>query len=174
MDDIRIWLYLVFGIIFFLIRLFKKKGQENTLNQPASQHQNRPQRKPVSFEELLREFTEAREAKNRPSAKEKPKEEDLEYQSIDKPEKEEGEYEGEKTRRFSDEESCKAYEESIAGAEGSKMTFERDDNFKFKHKRKEEQESEGAGIATEIKDMLGRLEDAKKAVVLGEILNRKY
>ena len=171
MDNIQFWLYILFAVIYFVVRGLRKKTTDSPKgpSQPT-QSQNRPQRKPVSFEELLKEFTEGREATSAPK-----QEEEVSYQSLQelREEKKEEEIEEGRTRRFSDDESRRVYEESILMAEGADLKFERDEHFKSKIQRSAEEES-SPGLAGEIKNMLRDQEDVKKAVILGEILNRKY
>ncbi|MEQ9306298.1 MAG: hypothetical protein RJQ14_20460 [Marinoscillum sp.] len=177
MDDIQFWLYLVFGAIYFLARFLKKKKPENSPSRPGQDTSSGQgeTRKPVTFEELLKEFTEGRDEKEEEEI-EKPEPvearqlvKERKWQEENKPE----EFEEGVTRRFSDDESKRIYQESIQRAEGSKIEFKRDEHFKSKLQRIED-EGEGNDIAAEIKEMLQDRTQAQKAVVLSEILNRKY
>lgn len=172
MDDIQFWLYLLFAVIYFISRSFKKKEPAQPprrVNRPDYE-QETPPRKAVTFEELLREFTEAREEKEptrevvveeeKPAIREIPKK---------KPVFEEG-----RTQFFADEESRRVYEESIKMAEGADIRFERDDHFKTKLRSRSEQEESSGSFASDLRDMLREGDGAKRAVVLAEILNRKY
>ncbi len=180
MDDIQFWVYLIFGGIYLVSRILKKKGGDAVPHKPARRHTSAPSggtNKPVSFEELLKEFTEG-------SATEEMKEEQPE--PVDSSEvlrrrqwapKEESRpsYESEgRTRVFADDESKRVYEESIKNAEGADLAFERDDHFKIKLKSKSTEEAPTPELASEITNMLRDSDEAKKAVILGEILNRKY
>lgn len=174
MDDIQFWLYLLFAVIYFVSRALKKKDPKKTEKRTASRNstpEERPQRKPVSFEELLQEFTEGR----KPEVEEPEYEEEPAYeQRIEEPKREEEPvFEEGITRRFSDVESKRIYEESIAKAEGAEIAFQHDDDFKSKLQRTADKE-QSSGVAQEIRDMLQNPNDARKAIVLGEILNRKY
>lgn len=179
MDDIQFWLYILFAVIYFIARGLKKKKPQKPVNKPesttTSQTDSRPQRKPVSFEELLKEFTEGRgqeQPEEREVFQEHDEEVDTAYQTVDEQEKDEPFEEG-KTRRFSDEESKRVYQESIARAEGASLEFKRDEHFRSKLKSNRNDET-GSAVAAEIRDLLSNPNDAKKAVVLSEILNRKY
>lgn len=178
MDNIQFWLYLVFGAIYLLTRFLKKKDPENEPNRPGQNpnQPQRPQRKPVTFEELLKEFTEGRQEEEepervperRPMEETQVKERKRQEESRPKEIIEEG-----RTRRFADDESRRIYEESIRKAEDTAIEFRRDDDFRSRMARRNEEEAEN-NLAEEIKEMLQDKNQAQKAVVLSEILNRKY
>lgn len=167
MDNIQFWLYVAFGVIYFVFKqLRKKKTQEET--QEVDQEMPQPRRKPVTFDELLKEFTQGKEG----------------YEEV----REEQEYHAPQvlptaypqkeieSRKFADDESQKIYERSIAQAEGYDLKFERDDNFRVKSPMQVtlRGEDEEKSIGEEIFDSLRDADQARKAVILGEILNRKY
>lgn len=171
MEDFKIWVYLAFAAIYLISRAMKKKEPEKKPRSPLqSAEDESPRRKaPASFEELLKEFTEEHEKQE---AAEREQEE-LVMEPTRAPEKrvqEEIRLEGEK-RHFADDESRAIYERSIQEAEGAEISYERDEHFKMKRWEREEQENE---IASELKNMLKSPSDARKAVVLAEILNRRY
>ncbi len=169
MDDIQFWLYLAFGAIYFLTRMFKKKNQPESRDGGNEPSENKP--KPVSFEDLLKEFTQE---KTQSFADPEPKVIQTEPEEEQWVEKNRPKvFEEGKTRRFSDDESRRIYEESIKRAEGADLVFERADNFKSNIQRAEDQEEENT-IADDIKDMLSDQDQAKRAIILSEILNRKY
>lgn len=164
MDDIQFWLYLAFAGFYFLSRMMKKKAPE-PMPEETEQEQG-PRKKPVTFEELLREITEQRQATApEPVVQEAPKPIKIKKQS--KPE-----FEEEGVRRFSDEESRKVYEQSIKMAEGYDLSFERSPSFKSSVSRRNEEEHQQ--VAAGILASLQSPDSARKAVILGEILNRKY
>ncbi|RED96113.1 hypothetical protein [Marinoscillum furvescens] len=176
MDDIQFWLYLVFGAIYFITRSLKKKNPPQPKSRPQQQTDESTQRRnrPVTFEELLQEFTEG---KSTPKEEEKPEPveatqvvKERKWQEENRPK----EYEEGKTRRFSDEESRKVYEESIKRAEGTELEFKRDEHFQSKLKSRAKRESESNEVAADVLAMLQDQDQAKRAVVLSEILNRKY
>lgn len=187
MDDISFWLYIVFGLIYFIARALKKKGQPDASVEDAEQAPPRRTGRPKTFEELLQEFTEGKE-----SVKEEVREQEQEVEDFrevrqlkstsDVKRRVEKEvstatlFEEGTTRAFSDEESRRVYEESIKRAEGAIVDLKRDEEFKssIKSRRDYEEERSGASIASDIKNMLSNPADAKKAIILGEILNRKY
>lgn len=169
MDDFKIWVYLAFAAIYLISRAMKKKGPEKKPQSPLQTAEEESPRKkaPASFEDLLREFTEEHEHQETAES------EVLAPNPVVAPAKqvqEEIRLEGEK-RHFADDESRAIYERSIKEAEGSEISYERDEHFKMKRREIEEEENE---IASELKNMLKSPGDARKAVILSEILNRKY
>lgn len=167
MDNIQFWLYLGFGLIYFITRqMKKKKAAEQTVEEKDSP-QEKQYKKPVSFEDLLKEFTQEQD-------EEEVVVEDEYVKPIPKKKVEEIIPNDDHThRRFADDESRKVYQESIKQAEGADLKFERAANFKTKLERNIEEE-EGSGLGNEIFESLKDADQAKKAVILGEILNRKY
>jgi len=64
MDDIKIWLYVIVGVIYFVSRLMKQKGKSQVPdiddNESMPTGQGQSGKRPMSFEELLKEITEAK------------------------------------------------------------------------------------------------------------------
>lgn len=201
MDDIQFWIYLIFAAIYFLTRNLRKRSKQSEQKRPRSPLETEEinERRPTSstsgkrtssgsetqsFEDLLREITGQSEF---PGQKKEEVEEVEEpepfveafdqYDTAGKreyQEKKENIEEG-KTRRFSDEESRRVYEESVKLAEGSALDFNADDDFRSSKLKTtsgyQEPENE---FVKEIRRTLQSAEGTKKAVVLSEILNRKY
>ncbi|XOV95083.1 MAG: hypothetical protein ACFHWX_10300 [Bacteroidota bacterium] len=176
MDDIQTWIYIIIGIIYFIVRSLKKKTP-NSSEQPMPrssqpQQSDTQRRKPLTFEELLKEFTN-------PEAGQDTEEAIEEVEEVERPERErvreEFATEG-STRRFSDEESKRVYEESIKKAEGFKIDYSTDEKYHTEKLKAilHDHEEEESTFADDIKEMFNDPQDAKKAVVLSEILNRKY
>lgn len=176
MDDIQTWVYIIIGIIYFIFRSMKKKAPDAS-DQPlpksgGAQPTDTERRRPMTFEELLKEFTDPQA--NREEAQEiEPIEEEIETARGRKSEEyiEEG-----RTRRFSDEESKRVYEESIKKAEGYELEYNTDDKYHTEKLKSipHDHEEEGDTMVDEIKEMFDDPRDARKAIILGEILNRKY
>ncbi|MDW3191155.1 MAG: hypothetical protein R8G66_02285 [Cytophagales bacterium] len=172
MEDFKIWVYLAFAAIYLISRAMKKKEPEKKPRSPLqTADEQSPRRKaPASFEELLKEFTEEHE---RQETEERQTEEPV-VQPVSSPARptlqEEIRLEGEK-RHFADDESRAIYERSIQEAEGAHISYERDEHFKMKRFERQEEENE---IASELRNMLKSPSEAKKAVILSEILNRRY
>ncbi|MFY0685802.1 MAG: hypothetical protein JXQ90_01485 [Cyclobacteriaceae bacterium] len=187
MDDIQFWIYLVFAAIYFIGKALKKKNKP-PVNRPRPQSPletetelaDRPQTsRPATFEELLEEITGQKslepETPVEESVEEKPVPFYEEQKEIIPVQKDESiEMEG-RNRQFADEESKRIYEESIKRAEGFNIGFEPDEKFSSKKvlRSTAEEETENE-FASEIKSMLQNPDDAKKAIILSEILNRKY
>jgi hypothetical protein len=76
---------------------------------------------------------------------------------------------------FADDESRKVYEESIRMAEGADIQFDPDESFRsVKLKSTTQYKPEENEFVKEIRNTLSSPSDARKAVILAEILNRKY
>ncbi|MFY0600658.1 MAG: hypothetical protein JXR03_13380 [Cyclobacteriaceae bacterium] len=180
MDNIQFWVYLAFGAIYLITRMMKKKKGENQPEGSADQSTERSYKKPVSFEDLLKEFTQVEDVEPQEDEyadqQRRIEEARAEEESLQK-QKEEEEIDSinqdHTHRRFADDESREIYEKSIVQAEGADLSFERDEHFKTKLNRQEEVE-EGSTIGSEILASLQDADQAKKAVILSEILNRKY
>lgn len=168
--DERIWFYIIAGIIYFLAKKKKKKPEDQA---PTPTSSNRPQqsRPPVSFEDLLKEITEQRQPQPVPVYEEE--EEDLPVRKM-REEQEAFAREG-SNRKFADAESAKVYEESIKQAEGFDIAYEPDSHYSneslFKGGVKKKAERT---IADEIREGLQNTASARKAIIYGEILNRRY
>ncbi len=175
MDDFQFWLYIIFAVIYFISRGLKKKKPQSQGPAPTNrpQQQTRPQKQPVSFEELLKEFTDGKvDDEPQATVQETAERERQKIQETESEAEKDIRLEG-RNRKFADDESKKIYEDSIKRAEQG-LSYKREGVFKSKMKRKIEEKETNSAIASDIKTMLNDAEDAKKAVILSEILNRKY
>jgi hypothetical protein len=183
MDNIQFWIYVIFGIIYFVARNFKKKSQEK--KQPSTDGaEGSGETVPAqSFEELLEEITGRKSVKpeSRPVIEEesdrymqpKPWEEEVK-QVIDS--RSAFEKEGE-TRAFADEESRRVYEESVKRAEGSDLVYEVDEKYANSKVLLETATAEGGKenkVADEIREMLTNTSGARKAFIAGEIFQTRF
>lgn len=167
MDDLKIWMYVIVGGIYLVTRMMKNRNKPSE-GGSTPQDSYGPSKQPKSFEELLREFTEDRKAGQ---VTEQPQEA---KKHVPAPEVHQEEYfEEGRTRSFSDEESRKIYEDSIKSAEKTDDLIKSREAFQSRMKR-EIQQQDTPKASSDILDMLRNPEDARKAVVLAEILNRKY
>ncbi len=178
MDDIQVWIYILFGIIYFITRALRKKPEEQGPQPDVESGESMPRRQPKSFEDLLREFTEAGQQRE-VEVEEEPEPAPVlqpqraqESRPTRREERQQLEGEG-RTRHFADDESRRVYEESIRQAEGSDISYERDEHFKIASKV-DRGASKGSEVASEIKEMLSNPSSARKAIILSEILNRRY
>ena len=171
MEDLQLWVYIVFGIIYVVSRALKKKQPSKPGHSPLETEDEvsgRPtRRQPASFEELLREIT----------AQNEPKEVEEEVVTVEEVSKSTSEpkqdfsLEGEK-RHFSDDESRKIYERSIAAASNSDQ--EDISNTIPKVRLQKQESATSSSFSSDIKDMLANPTSARKAVILSEIFQRKY
>ncbi len=182
-------IYIIMAIIFFVVRNLKKKPQapapqpgreyedDDADDQPSTT--NAP---PTSFEDLLRELTtggqtpqpvqtppvqEAKRGFEFPSDGSNYEDVHDEWEDKNIATYDEGGH----TRLFSDEETKNIYQDSI------RLAHSKEDHLaetKSRFKEFEIQEEDNSAFRDEIVDMLKDQEGAKKAIILGEILNRKY
>lgn len=171
MDEIQILLYILFIVIAVLSRAFSKKKKQSQGTPPStasgrpSSRTEAPPKKPVSFEDLLREFTGEAETTSIPEIPEY--ENDLRDDYDQSP------------ASFDDSSAAETYRKSIDQAKDLKTLDEtvdlediqigsgRFDEFKILD------EDEG-GDLNEYLEVFNDLEGSRKAIVLSEILQRKY
>lgn len=165
-DNLQVIIYIVFLAIYFLSRFLKgnkKQAQRPTREREREYEEDQGQEaeQPMTFEDLLRELTQPKERKPKPTPQPPPA-----------PAKREYEFSGEEP---SDDEIQEVYEESKRKAKGVKTLDEMVDIGEESIKFKEYQEvGEDNEFATEIREMLQNTDDARKAIVLKEILERKF
>ncbi|MEM7550459.1 MAG: hypothetical protein AAF363_12325 [Bacteroidota bacterium] len=164
MDDIGNIVYIVFLVIYLLSRAFKKKKpkQPPTANpdayeQTESQPTQRP-KKQLTFEEMLREFTEGAP----------PEEPEVLDEPVPEP----------TPRQYDDQSISEKYQSSIDQAKKFKtideqvelerkpLVFDEFDAYDIKE--------DGPSIADEVRESLQNLDDARKAIILKEVLDRKF
>lgn len=170
MDDYKILLYIVAAVIYFISKARKKKKAASVdMSRPGTENNPTPQGPTKSFEDLLKEITGDAESEGKAIevAEEVPLIEKQKDPAEDR------RLEGER-RAFADDESRRVYEESIKRAEGFDIEFKPNEHFKEPRLFKDEDSKEEEySFADEIRDGLSANE-AKKAVIYAEILNRKY
>jgi hypothetical protein len=183
--DEKYWFYLIIGIIYALTRLFKKKEPEAQRDEPRSRpspstpHQQ-PSRtitekpKQLTFEELLREIQEAKQAQ-KPAYETTVAPEYVDYDDDLKDEAQDLETIDDEKRKF--ERANLVYEEAKRQAfvrpsleetmsnKDTSMVFAKFDVFDQQKKKTFLDE-----YMKDLKDPAG----LKKAVVMAEILNRKF
>jgi hypothetical protein len=177
MDNIQFWIYVILGVIYLIGRASKKKKEEErqpTRRQNSDSQPSGP--KPLTFEELLKEITEAKmpepekEVVTKKQTYQEYEEETVpEYKSYDTVKEETYEepkgYDFEKSRFEAF--NRKSYEElQLEGAlESPKVEYK-----KFKEFEKEEDSSLARQVALDFEDN----DKVKRAFIMAEILNRKY
>lgn len=161
MEDIQLYIYIAFLLIAFLSRIWGKKKKAER-DSPNEEHQ--PKEKPLSFEDLLKEFTQSKVERDRP-----------EVRKVKEPIVEEigREYDF-KDSIPNDDEAKEIYQKSVRAAKAAKDYKPESADMKFGHFEAFEEEVSENSIADEVKEMLKDSNNMAKAVVLSEILNRKY
>jgi hypothetical protein len=184
MDDYKIWIYIIIGVIYVLSRLRKSSDSA-----APETHQNPPPvrdtfdskpsspQKQLTFEELLREITEAKEPEEKPRYQPKPvyvapKPAYVDYDDDLKDEQQDLE-----DVNYDYKKESKVYEDA------KKLAFNRpsleetmkveDTIVKFS-KFKVFEEQKGRNLLEEYTRDLRDPEGFKKALVLSEILNRRF
>ena len=162
MDDIKVLIYIAFGVIWVISRIMKNRKKQQTPVNTSEEEPYQTPEKEVSFEDLLKELTQGKQ--------EKPVTPDEEPIKYEEPVVEEEVWTG------SDEEVASVYEQSIKEAEkevesvsmkeqGHNHHLERFDAFE------EEQEDTFLGeLRVELQEEGG----LKKALIYKEILDRKH
>ncbi|MEQ8711521.1 MAG: hypothetical protein RIC80_00800 [Cyclobacteriaceae bacterium] len=181
MDDFQTILYIVVGIIYFLSRALKKKKPPVKPSRPGQDTEDdTPQTtasKPLTFEELLREFTEGKQPEEEeqrspiPPPTPEPARRSTSPMTYRQEEDDDEILEPAK-RRFSDEDSKRIYEASIRSVE--KMKEEEFEDTQYHFKQYEDHRDEETTLGAEVADMLRDADGARKAIILSEILTRKY
>ena len=181
MDD-KIIYYLIIGAIYVLYNWLKRKKQplENPadVDPPQGQATGQPQPKPLTFEELLREITEGKQAKPEPVTEyEQPQaprheyvdyDDDLESEAEDQEEEKAYDYKKEVTyQQFEEAKQQAFYRKSL-----EETTRIEDVNIEF-GRFKEFDKVQHRNLLEEYTKDLRDPEGFKKAFVLSEILNRK-
>lgn len=178
--DEKILFYIVVGIIYFLFNRMKKSkpAEERELEGPQdSSPQNGP--KPMSFEDLLREITEAKKPSEIPPPTQAKKPEYQEYRPqptyVDYDDDLEDEEKNLET--FNDDQTIKAYEEAKAMAfnrpsleETLSLKQVQVNYSKFKQFEAKEEDTVLKEYVKDLKDPKG----LKKALILNEIMNRRH
>lgn len=160
--DFENYFYVILAIIYFLSRVLKGKKQA-----PEDESYDQPEttgKKPVTFEDLLKEFTEEKSVEPEPEV------------VVEEPVREVQDRRPKSYRSpYSDEESKSIFEKSIKEAEMlSKEEKPAENKLTFKEFKPYQEEEEVEGFATEIREMLQSGDGGKKAIILAEILNRRY
>jgi len=172
MDNIEILIYLIFGIIYFLSRAFRKKRTKTP--QPAqTTEETKREKRPASFEELLEEFTSKKDQET------EEEDQDDEYKPVYQETSVREKDRGEKRRpsSYEDAESKQVFEDSIKEAkryfqsdDDSEKSLLKDKSFDdIYHKKKKDNK-----LAREIRNSLRDPNGARKAIIYSEILKRRY
>lgn len=169
MENIEIILYIIFAAVAILSRVLKKKDSTPPKPRRRPSQSNNPQQsqskpQPKSFEDLLREFTDGAETtRQQPEEMEvlESIENSYEYDAID-------DVEAEKVYKESvlEAERLKTIDEMVALGDEERHTG----NFRhFKGYEEDEEEEEH-----EILEFLRQEDGPRKAIILSEVLNKRY
>ncbi|MCE2732145.1 MAG: hypothetical protein O9302_09080 [Cyclobacteriaceae bacterium] len=186
MDNIQFWIYVILGVIYLIGRASKKKKEEErqpTRRQNSDSQPSGP--KPLTFEELLKEITEAKmpepekEVVTKKQTYQEYEEETVpEYKSYDTVKEET--YEEPKGYDFEKEETYKTFEKSRFEAFNRKSYEELQlegalESPKVEYKKfKEFEKEEGISLASQIAEDFADMDKVKRAFIMAEVFNRKY
>jgi hypothetical protein len=172
MDNIENYLYILFALIYIISRVIKARSkqkqqgspkqpqQQTPVSKPVQQQNQPPRKKAFSFEDILKEF-EKNLAGEEESAYEKPLPvKEIKYEKprpipVKEVEKKPNPYDAYKSTSY------KSIKEEIES--DRKSSFTRSENYSIKD-----------DVAGEYVKMLQDPQGFKNAIVLSEIINRKY
>jgi hypothetical protein len=179
--DLQFWLYVIVGVIYLLSRVLKNKAPnapENT-EKPAPRSYGEPQAerpRQLTFEELLKEITEAKQSQ-RPVVQPQTVAEVVDYDEDLGEEEQDLEVNEPEITKKEVSRSYEVYEEAKRQA-FSKPSLEetinvRDTVMKYEKFKVFDHDKEN-NLLREYTKQLQDPEGLKKAVVLSEILNRRF
>jgi hypothetical protein len=186
MDSFQFWLYIIIGVIYLLSRLRKKPDEQQPTDFPGSAPEKPVRRfeqpnakptasqRPLTFEELLREITEGKVEQQLPP-REEPRQEYVDYDdNVGEEEKdlEEVDYDYRKQDKI-----YEVYEEAKRQAfnrPSLEETMKVSDTVVKYGKFKEFEQAKQRDLAEEYLADFNDPEGLKKAIVMSEILKRKF
>lgn len=158
--DPELIIYLIFLAIVFIARLLKKSGDKTSgPANPQDDSERPPTRRAKSFEELLEEFTTGERRESPESQAQVPVEEEVQethqdYSSGDSP------YQ---SYRDTDARDFKTLDELVDI-----------EKVRTKTALKSEEDTIAPPEATEVRRLLQNPDDARMAIILSEIIRRRY
>lgn len=167
MDNLQIWIYIILGIVY-LIGKSRKKNPPVVDKRPSPPTQEQVGPRPMTFEDLLKEITEAKEPTvQRPEQEFTDYDDELEEEK--EPERQDYDYQKQETYQTFEKSKYEAfnrlsYEETMK-LEDTKVEF-----GKFKEFEAEEAKPMASRIAADFADP----DAVKRAFIMSEIFNRKY
>lgn len=179
MDDLELYIYIALGVIYFLSRAFRKKKpaappqNQRNADSRSDYDQTSQKEKPVSFEDLLREFTGQKEKPVYDYDEEngEPDENYYEDNYYQEEEQNKEEYETEEELEY------KSYDE-VYNVNKDLKTLDEQVDLKLTTKKrfKEYKIEKGVNIHTakRFRELLQNKDSIKDAIILKEILDRKY
>lgn len=177
MEDSKLWWYLILGLIYFLSKFLKKKKPALPSDEVLDEEEDFEREKkeqptkqtPSSIEEILRELSEQSEKKKEASKPVPPEPDPIPdrqpepvetYSREPRPLPTAMPYTGAPAAETT---TAKALEET---SERGKPVFERSSKFAIKEEYND--------TADEIHEIFQEEDGPRKAIILGEILNRRY
>lgn len=173
MDDIGSYLYIIIGIIVFLVRIFaggnkEKKGRRPVQPRPQNQQPQGGGQQPKTFEELLREFSQQQDPQPERRLEPEPQyqqreEEPFSYETA--------------VNDYDDEEAIARYERSIKMAQSSHSIDDLESAMgKIKAGRMQPYKLKKTGSVQlePIKRKLQNPKTLREAIIFKEIIDRKY
>ncbi len=160
MDDFKGLLYLVFGAIYVISRIMKSRKKKELQQQGETEESYQSPKKEVSFEDLLKEFTQGRQEEPVIQYEEPARNEES---IVEKP-----------IWAGSDEEATSVYERSIREAKTEPVDMADQGHShhlqRFAVFEEEEEDTFLADLSVELQEEGG----LKKAIIYKEILDRKH
>jgi hypothetical protein len=189
MSDLELYIYIGLILIYFLSRALRKKKTDNPPVQKSGSPSNRDayekastEERPMTFEDLLKEFTGQREEVTPTVEVEEPVEVETNPQDESSIENE-GETSYNDYKSYNEnlyenyEETYKSYEE-VFGKQDELVTLDEQVDFNRPRGKRFEgykiQEEENIHVAQRCRKMLMNRVSIKDAIILKEILDRKY
>jgi hypothetical protein len=179
MNDLEIYIYIALAVIYFLSRAFRKKNPakpprptQRTTSQDDYEQQSQKE-KPLTFEDLLKEFTGQKEKPvHEVEEEEEERYESLEQEYIDaEAEPYSAEYES------YDESQYRSYDEVYGKGKDLKTLDEQVQINEPFRKRFDEymiQKEVNIHNASRFRELLKNKDSVRDAIILKEILDRKY
>jgi hypothetical protein len=188
MSDLELYIYIGLVLIYFLSRAMRKKKPQKPPIQrsvnPArdTQEKTSTEVRPLTFEELLKEFTGQKEEETpvveaeEPGSLEEPSPGVYEYGTDDR--SGENEYDDNHSETYENyDETYKSYEE-VYDHQGKLITLDEQVDLSSAGRKRFEKykidKAENIHIARRYKNMLMNQDSIRDAIILKEILDRKY
>jgi len=173
MDNIQFWIWLLVIVVTFIARAWKKKPGEQPPYGEGTSDRQEPTKKPISFEDLLREI----QAKKVPAPPPPVFSKKAEYVNYEDDLEEEGVSEKTDYNQRDYDKTVETYEKAKQSA-FNRLSLEEtmkveDTMVRFGQFKGYQQDTEVNVLAEYVKDLKDPA-GFKKAFILSEVLNRKF
>ena len=181
MNDLELYIYIALAAIYFLSRAFRKKKASRPPVRPQgtgtgqSKNPDDYRDRPITFEDLLREFTGQKEIPGNQRRVEEPRE----PETIVSEEERYLDSEEEMVESYSipTDNTYMSYDE-VFSPDKSLITLDEQVNLKTttrkSFERYREEEEDNIHIAQRYRELLSDADGVRDAIILKEILDRKY